>query len=78
MTTVFVVLVGEYGEGGSVLGIFKTLESACLFAPSVGHMHGSPWEEKEIRPDAGYSHEVRKLWRSGCDWMTVSEHEVGE
>lgn len=62
--TVYVVMHGEYGEGGSIDGLYATedlaMEAARLVKPVF-----TAW-----RKDGPSS------WVSGCDWLTVEPHTI--
>lgn len=60
---VYVVMLGERSEGGDVEAIYTTREAATAFA-LTRRTHFGPWVGG---PDT---------WISGCDVLSVEEHEV--
>jgi len=64
LITVFAVMLGEYGDGGSLRGIYATEAAAVEAALKEPHMRDYPWT-----PDK----DVPNRWESGCDWLTVTE-----
>ena len=66
---VFIVERGEYGQGGSVLGIFKSLEGAIKLA------------EKEFDSWNWLTDKVRSSetsWHGGVDYIDITEMDVLE
>lgn len=67
---VFIVERGEYGQGGWVLGIFKSLEGAIKLAEK----EFDSWNcLDKIRSSETFWH-----WHSGVDYIDITEMEVLE
>lgn len=64
---VFIVVAGEVGEGGTVVGAFRTAYEASKAALEVEHAFG-PWQL------AGDPSAMK--WVSGCDFVEVQEVEL--
>jgi hypothetical protein len=73
MTTVFIVMQGENHEGGSVVAVASSLETARLAALEAmeDHWMSGAWAATPLASDELGS------WEQGCDWMTIREHTVG-
>lgn len=65
--TVYYVERGEDHEGGSVLGIFSTLNKAKAWAESyiAADNRRKPWNK-----------ETALLWSRGCDWISITETDL--
>lgn len=65
---VYVVVRGEDNEGGSIVGVTGSLESAERLAlKAKAHFEG--WEEVEDTDD-------EKEWSSGCDYVAIQKFQV--
>jgi|TARA_R110000824_G_scaffold6506_8_gene30083 hypothetical protein len=73
VTAVFIVMQGENHEGGSVVAVTSSLESARLAALEAMDGHWAPgvWGFAQLVADELDS------WQRGCDWMNIRKHTVG-
>ena len=62
---VYLVILGEAYEGGTVEGVFSTKEAADKYA-------------EELTKEANYNDWIKTPtgWGSGCDFIEVEAHEV--
>lgn len=66
MKSVWIVEEGENHEGGHIISIHSSKESARRAA--LATFEEWSWDDK---------HEVdSSFWQGGCDWLTITEHEV--
>jgi hypothetical protein len=66
MKSVWIVEQGENYEGGRIISIHSSKESARRVAIST--FEEWDWDDKcQVNPD---------MWAGGCDWLTITEHEV--
>jgi hypothetical protein len=66
MKSVWIVEQGENREGGHIISIHASKESARRVALST--FEEWHWDDKcQVNPD---------MWAGGCDWLSVREHEV--
>lgn len=76
---VYIVLTGEAHEGGHVEGVYMQREDAVKMAKLVRAHFPSGWKKSSegerllIRGGVGVQYVE---WASGCDWVSVEEHEV--
>jgi len=63
--TIYIVLSGEFGDGGLVKGVSATIEQARAAALSMRACFAGGW-----MPDGA------ERWRNGCDRVWIEGHEV--
>lgn len=67
---VYVVEQGEYGEGGAVVGVARSLKGAQDIALSQRPVSGS-WKKEDPNNE-----EIEREWSSGCDYVRIRKCEV--
>lgn len=63
--TVFVVLKGEKSEGGSIEGVYSSVDAAREAALATATCFGGGWVQEEV-----------DYWTNGCDFISVQDHPV--
>ena len=63
---VYIVIKGEMGEGGLVMGVYQRRDKACREALKTKYSF-SAWIPKKG---------VRDEWESGCDFVSVERWKV--
>jgi hypothetical protein len=69
--TVFVVMTGEFAEGGSIVAVCSTMESA--HAAAAGFMAKKRYPTKK---DWTPSSTTTYTWTQGCDWLAIERKDV--
>ena len=70
--SVFIVMLGEDHEGGSVVAAAASLEGARRAALECMEDH---WRSGEWATTPLWGDELSS-WQQGCDWMTIRKHIV--
>lgn len=64
---VYIVVIGERNEGGSVERVFHSKEKARQAAVEYHACFSGGWKEDTLNGD---------YWENGCDFVSVTEYEV--
>ena len=67
--TVHIVMTGEQGEGGSIVGVYRMRADALKAARKHRKDHGGLGSWRKVEG-------VLYRWESGCDWLSIEFEEV--
>ncbi len=65
MNSVYLLMRGENGENGLVLGVYSSLDRAREAANNAPPYFPEGWKEVN-----------QNYWENGCDWLDITEWEV--
>lgn len=75
---VWILMMGENGEGGSVKGVYRTeqggLRGAKKLQEKNQHSPDWTWVERRHKDQSPETH----FWDAGCDWMSLIPRAVEE